>query len=52
MNDEVIVSNLINATSLYELVFVQDKVAAIVTNIQSKNKEVSKLTWSSHCSFL
>ena len=33
MNDEVIVSNLINATSFYILVFVQDKVAAYVTNI-------------------
>ena len=40
MNDEVIVSNIKKATSIYVLVFVQDKVAASVTNIQSKNKEI------------
>ena len=50
-NDECFVSNIKKATSIYILVFVQDKVAAYVTNIHLKNKEVSKLTWSSLCSF-
>ena len=40
MNDEFIVSNIKKATSLYVLVFVQDKITAVITNVPSKNKEV------------